>query len=167
MAMHRVWTDLGLSGVNIPPNTSITPLDILFDAVANPFKTVTRLIIDLTARIEDLALNVDGIARVSFGIGVASEEAFAAGAGSLPLSSGTSGYPPRGWLWVAQREVIFSNSSTHGIEAFVFPHFEADLRANRKIDKGILYLTSSAVAVFGDTFDVEISGRIRALTLQG
>ena len=164
--MHREWVDLGFSGLVIPSNSSITPLNVLFDMREEVNKTVTRLVVGMDLHIGNPDTNAVSVARVNLGVGVATEEGFDAGQASIPSPAVTTEFPIHGWLWRAQYTVIFSNSATFGIEMHVGPRIDLDLRAARKVDKGILYLSATNIPIQG-TLDWEMTGLVRALMLTG
>jgi len=169
MPMHREWVDLGMSGLQVATGVTMVPLDILFDMREEVNKTVDRLIVGITAHCEDPSTNESGIARLNMGIGVATAQAFAnAAAGdppALPRSGVTEDFPIRGWLWRAQYGIVYDNAADH-LGVYVFPRIDLDLRASRKVDKGILYFTATNTAILG-TLDVELTGMIRAHILTG
>jgi len=164
--MHREWVDLAFGSLTIPSNGAIVPLDVLFDMREEVNKTVARLIVGIDLHIDNPDTNATGVARVTLGIGVATVEGFDGGAATVPSPSTTKEYPIHGWLFRAQYVVMYSNSATFGIELHRFPRIDKDLRASRKVDKGILYLAVTNVALQGN-IAVEMTGMVRAFMLTG
>ena len=101
---------------------------------------------------------------VHVGIGVCSVEAFAIGGTSLPSPGTETDYPPRGWLYLAS-SLCYRAVGAGPIDIVRFAEFQADLRAMRKVDKGVLFLTVVNSAALGASFTIGISGRVRALCL--
>ena len=156
----RAWADLIFTQV-MANNTTLAPLDILFDLGATRLDTITivRLVGYFGLSHEALLTPVDGIQRIDVGIGVASEPAFASG--NVPEADISTEYPPRGWLYATTRRILMDTS----IGTAFLPEWEFDMRASRKLDKGILYLTLSNNNVIGAGQAVLITGRVRALCL--
>jgi len=166
MPMHREWVDLGFSDLEIPTGGSITPLDVLFDMREEVNKTVVRLIVGLDLVHENTDVNEVAKARIDMGIGVATREGFDGGQLTIPSPAITKEFPIHGWLWRATYGVQFANSATFGVEVYRFPRIDLDLRASRKVDKGVLYLAAVNFAQQG-AMDVDMTGMVRALMLTG
>jgi len=124
--------------------------------------TAIRLIVDLWAMYEPSATLVDSLSIVSFGVGVASVEAFTVGGTSLPNPDAVGEFPPRGWLYVDSQPVHQRAESTGVIESMA--HFKVDLGAMRKVDKGILFasIRQENIVVGGA---MRVVGRVRTLCL--
>ena len=129
---------------------------------ATGVKTVIRLIGDFVAFPDDRNAAVDGIAEVDLGIGVTTVEALAAGV--LPDPEDQTDYPYLGWLYVTTKCIIFNNSSGTTERLFV-PEWHFDIGANRKVDKGVLFLNWFNTNADGTGYTVRVVGRIRALCL--
>ena len=166
MPMHREWVDLGFNALLVATGFQIVPLDILFDMREVVNKTVTRLIIGFDVDAPDPDENDVFVMRMNFGIGVATREAFDAGVASVPSLAATTEFPIHGWLWRSQYTVSFSNSATFGIELYKFPRIDKDIRAARKVDKGVLYFAAVNTVIQGAN-SVQLGGMIRALVLIG
>ncbi len=166
MPMHKEWVDLQLSSVAVGTGASMVPLNVLADMRVEVNKTVARLIVGLDLHHQDIDTNESGSARMSLGVGVATQEGFDGGALTVPNPANSSEFPIHGWLWRAQYVCEFSNSATFGIEVNRFPRIDADLRASRKVDKGVLYLAAFNGAQNG-SIDIQITGVVRALMLTG
>ena len=97
-----------------------------------------------------------GVQAVDFGIGVASQEAFAAGV--VPDPDVPTDKPPRGWVWRTAKNVAQNGSSTE-----VVTHLMADIRGARKIENGELYIAVDNNNVQGTSFEIDVQGLIRTL----
>ena len=117
--------------------------------------TCVRTIIGL-----DVAVTVhdagEGSQRYFIGIGVASQEAFAAGAIADPET--VTDHPTRGWLYRAGYRIF--NFAADQPAVFV-RRIEKDIRAKRKLDNGEMYVAQSAVAQEGATTTITTIGFIR------
>ena len=164
MAKRNVaWADTIFKGGQINDEVCLVT-NLLLDAPTVDTLTAVRIIVDL-----EIAHGVDEPAAdfsnaIHVGIGVASVEAFAVAFGAgLPSPQFTAQYPPRGWLYVNTQS---ARTQSHGNTGpSVFPaKFTVDLRAMRKIDKGVLFLSVCNEAIFA-TQDVDIWGRVRVLCM--
>ena len=108
-------------------------------------------------------LAVSGVQEVSFGIGMASEEAFTAG--SLPDPVTDIDYPERGWI-VKDTALVVDELLSTGAGIPPPLRLVYDLRAQRKIDKGMAYWIANNAAIQGSTFNVRMFGLIRLLCLR-
>ncbi len=128
-------------------------------------QTVVRIILDFVSYPLNFAGNTESSQVMDMGIGVASQAAFdvAAGAG-LPDPRLVAEAPARDWLWATRTSTIFIRG-TGVTEALWFSRTRLDLRASRKIDKGVLFLIVAKTAIDGAEFDLTLQGRIRALIL--
>jgi len=93
---------------------------------------------------------------INMGIGVASQEAFAAGV--LPDPDSATDKPPRGWVWRAHKVV-----TQNGVGSQVAWEVTADVRGARKIENGELYLIITNTNQEGTSFNVNMTGLIRTL----
>jgi len=112
---------------------------------------------------QNLPDNTIGAVSVDLGIGVAAEEAF--NAGVVPDPDQASESPARGWLW-RDRMVMVSNHITGPPvnDIFQVSEVRADIRAMRKVDRGILYMRSIARELNPTDFaPVRIVGIVRVL----
>jgi len=148
--------------VSVAAAAQSIPFDLLADMPDVDVKTVTRIIIDLTLLPNDPDAAVTGGARMDLAIGVAAQEAFTAGV--VPDPNLSSDYPTQGWLWIASPVVIHVNASGT-TEAFVYPRVQADLGAQRKVDKGVLYFVANNTTIVGSGESIQIAGRLRSLVL--
>jgi len=105
--------------------------------------------------------SISGTQRLDYGIGVASAEAFAAGAGAIPNPATSTEYPARGWLVAGSRYIQTSGQASE----LAALNWDFDIRTMRKIDKGILYLSIVNNPVQGVGQALVIGSRVRALCL--
>jgi len=155
---NRAWADTVYSGLVIVDEGSLAT-DLLVNAPTVDTLTAVRIIIDVVVVLSP-AIVSDALNVVSVGLGVTSREAFTAVA--LPDPAASTEYPPRGWLYVANKPVR-STATTVGLDVKE-AHFQVDLRAMRKVDKGVLFLALGNAAVL-NTLSVDITGRVRVLCL--
>ena len=160
MARNRAWADSIFIGAQINDEaTSLT--NLLADVPTVDTLTAVRIVLEIT-----IAHGVDETqdlsSAVSLGIGVCNAEAFAIGQSALSEPQDSTDYSPRGWLYVGTKPVLRS-LQTEGISVRS-AEFTADLRAMRKIDKGILFMSVQNNAILGATA-VDIWGRVRVLCL--
>jgi len=93
-----------------------------------------------------------GVQKVDVGIGITSQEAFAAGV--LPDPSVSSDRPSRGWVYRDHIAV-----AQNGAGSPVLEHIREDIRGARKIENGELFL------VIDNTDQLGTSAAIRAMFL--
>jgi len=102
----------------------------------------------------------EGSQYVVMGIGVASQESFAAG--TVPDPSVNGDFPPRGWVWRARYR-------TYGFaadQAAVFnQRIDLDIRSRRRLENGECYLVSDNQVDQGVTGTIVVSGLVRQLWL--
>ena len=153
------WADTRIPGTALVVGTPIE-LNLLANAPTVDTLTVVRIVIDVHVAYLINVTSTDSSSMVDLGIGVTSGEAFAVGGTALPKPSATTEYPPRGWLYINSQPVQ-ELVATEGVQRDN-AHFKADLRAMRKIDKGILFLTMENFnVVVGGAMSV--FGRVRVL----
>ena len=119
-------------------------------------ETLTRCIGELS--LFAVAAGAFGVQRIDLGIGIASQEAFAAGVVSDPTTADEE--PSRGWVY-RQRCVVAQNGA--GMNPIYRCTF--DIRAQRKIDGAELFITFDNRDETGTTFLVAVSGLVRCLFL--
>jgi len=160
---RRSWADQRLAGVSVVAGTPVR-LDLLENAPTIDTLTVVRIIGDLTVQYTPNSTVVDSLSIIDMGIGVASVEAFATGSAGLPSPSAETQFPPRGWLYVASRPVSQQLESAGTGALNEVSLFQFDIRAMRKIDKGILFwiIENTDILTGGS---IRVTGRIRTLCL--
>jgi len=99
-----------------------------------------------------------GVQAVDIGIGITSQEAFAAGVVADPNTANDQ--PSRGWVYRTRR-VPSQNGDATGIVT----ELHADIRASRKLDDGECFLVINNGTLIGTAFAVTITGIIRQLWL--
>ena len=160
MARTPYWAD-NIVLENVPVSGGSDNVD-LFPGLSRDERrgiTVVRLLIDL--QVSPLVLDgVNAQQLAMMGIGVSSFEAFAV-AGALPDPNQETDRPPRGWLWRSVLKVA------HVPDALVMPvRAQADVRAKRRVDDGVLFLRIINVDRTGVTpFEIAVDGLIRVLYL--
>jgi len=120
-------------------------------------QTLVRTIITLDLSSATVA-GAWGTQDVTIGIGITSQEAFAAGVVPDPETSGDQ--PSRGWIY-RKRRVVAQN----GIGAQVVYVIENDIRASRKLDDGECFIVITNIAIAGTAFSVNVHGLVRQLWL--
>ena len=165
VSRRRAWADQRFGGAVLTAGTSIQ-LDLLENAPTMDTLTVVRIVMDLTAQYEVQFTVTDSLSIVDLGIGVASAAAFAVALGAgLPNPAVETEYPDRGWIYVASQPVSHVLEGSGGVGVLEsHARFQVDLRAMRKIDKGILFirLQNTNITVGGS---MNVTGRVRSLVL--
>ena len=161
--MPRIWIDTMVdlnpaSGVqqNVSLMTGVSSTQTRFDRM-----TLLRTIIGL-----DIAYEVrdsgDGSQDIALGIGVTSQEAFAASI--LPDPETATDFPAMGWVWRNRYRVFgFLGNS---VDVFT-RRLDLDLRSQRKLENGEAYLIVTNTNHEGFAATVDITGIIRQLWLVG
>ena len=123
-------------------------------------QTVTRIIMAPLTFLSTTVAGVWGAQSLHIGIGVSSVAAFdvAASAG-LPDPSVEGEAPDSGWLWKA--EYIVSQNGANGHP--VTQPYHIDIRSQRKLQQGVLFITMSNLTLFGTAFSVATHGIVRTL----
>ena len=117
--------------------------------------TLIRTIVTLSAYSQTSA-GAWGVQQIDIGIGVASQEAFAANV--LPDPAISTDKPPRGWVYRTSRLV-----SQNGVGTAILFDLMADIRGARKIENGELYIIADNTFRNGTSFGVNIIGLVRTL----
>ena len=100
---------------------------------------------------------VNGSQLFTCGMGVASGDEFAAAA--VPDPTVMADFPPRGWV-VRDQDVVFDSTSSTDQNPTVMAH---DLKAQRNVNNGELYLVFENDPSTGSTFSLAVSGIVRCL----
>ncbi len=157
---QSIWTDTILD-VDIPTSSfnlaslmgNLIPTD-----TRGGFTLIRTLIcLDIAPLIPGV---VSGIQQVSIGIGVASQEAFAAFI--VPDADTPADYPARGWVYRCVRGLWDSSEVGVGTQAILL---KEDIRTKRKVDDGEAWMEIRSSSVQGVTFTVHVSGIVRCLFL--
>ncbi len=163
MARPLAWADSLFNISLITEGAGNVSGDLLATLTPSDTITVMRLIIHLTLMPQNLSDNIDGTVAVDLGIGVAALEAFTAGV--VPDPDNPSETPARGWLW-RDRMVMTANHITGppAHDTYQVQEVRADIRAMRKVDRGVLYMRTIAREMNATDFaPVRIVGLIRVL----
>ncbi len=158
MRRRRAWADTRFAGSNLAASGT-NKTDLLADLSPTETKTVTRLVghLHLFATVTS---EIEYEIAVDVGVGVVSKEAF--DLETLPDAFVTSDYPQQGWVYVANRACYQSLSGGGVWRADAI--FDFDIRSQRKVDRGVLFMVISNTTVLtGATIDIH--GRVRALCL--
>ena len=161
--MPRIWIDTIVNVAIASGAQSLISLMTGVSAVQPRFDRMTllRTIVGL-----DIAYTVhdsgEGSQSFSVGIGVASQEAFAAGTVSDPETD--TDFPTRGWVWRA-RYRIFGFAADQ--PAIFTRRVDIDLRAQRKLENGEAFIVMTNGALEGVVTAVSPLGLVRQLWLVG
>ena len=161
--MPNIWIDTNIDvGVAagaqalVSLMTGVSATQTRFDRM-----TLLRTIIgfDIAYTVHDSG---EGSQEFSGGIGIASQEAFAAASVSDPQTS--SDFPTRGWIWRA-RYRIFGFAAD---QPTIFTRrVDLDLRGKRKLENGEAFLVVNNVDHEGVSSPFDVFGLIRQLWLVG
>jgi len=158
MRRRRAWSDTLVSATLAASAT--LKFDLLATLTPSDTKTVTRVVLDITATPPVTNSLADRVNVVHVGIGVVSLEAF--NLETLPDMNAVADYPQQGWLYVATQRVF--KQAEAGILTILPAHFSVDLRAQRKVDRGVLFMSLLNIGNNG-VDNVDWFGRVRALCL--
>ena len=139
--------------------------NLLINAPASDTITVTRIIGDFMVVTGALNESEFG-SHMDVGIGVINQEAFDLGTGvGIPNPTVEDSTPPRGWLYANRKPIMQSipSGATPAAMWRVNAHFKFDLRGQRKVDKGVLYMWTEANGFDGSPPTLRASGRMRVL----
>ena len=159
------WVDT-LVNANVTPATNIVQSlmgTIDTDEAASSGLTVARLILcyDL---LQSVPYAAEGYQQIDLGIGVASKEAVDLGITALSDPEVAVEHPQRGWLYRCRYKVLGA-SAARPEGGMPVVHEYRDLRAKRKIERGILFLVVNSSDDIGSSITVNLTGIIRTLFL--
>ena len=160
---HRAWADRIFTTVLVAGTGFVS--NLLANAPTVDTLTAVRIIGHLEVS-PDSTSESEGSVTVDIGIGVASTEAVLIGVTALPDPTQEDEYPPRGWIYVARRRQSQS-LPTGGTPTAMWRQdaiFDFDVRAMRKIDKGVLFMFVETNTIDG-AGSTRIVGRVRTLCL--
>jgi len=149
------WIDTTPSFITPTGGQSFQSLMIGVAPVNMRGMTLIRTILSMTFSSTTVA-GAWGRQSVHLAIGVASQEAFAAGA--LPDPAVPTDKPPRGWVYKTHVGV-----GQNGAGAAINVDIHADIRGARKIENGELYIIVDNIFIVGTTFSVQMTGLVRTL----
>ena len=157
--MPRFWIDTGINNdvtIATPDSASLmTGIAAINQRVSQ--MTLLRTIIGLNMgrTVHDSG---EGSEQVSIGIGIASQEAFAADTLSDPQTD--TDFPIRGWIWRA-RYRVFGFAADQ--PAVFTQRIDLDLRSMRKLENGEAFINFALTAIDGTNSTVRINGLVRQL----
>ncbi len=161
--MPTIWIDtiIGLvagsgAGVNTSLMTGVSSTQTRFDRM-----TLLRTIVgvDVGYSVHDAG---EGSQNIHLGIGVTSQEAFAAGALADPETA--TDFPARGWIWRWSGRVFGFAADQ---PAVFTRRIDIDLRSKRKLENGEVYAAFTNLPHEGSASSVDVTGLIRQLWLVG
>ena len=159
----RVWADTRFASVALNDGAQVVN-DLRGAIVVPDVYTCVRLIVDFEVGVTSLQ-EAEFSQIIDLGIGVTSFEAFTAGV--VPDPKATADYPRDGWLYVASK-LVEQSVPTGATPVAMYRKnavFQVDLRAGRKVDRGVLYSILENTAMTGTATNLLVTGRIRALFL--
>ncbi len=157
--MPRLWIDTGFDdsvAIGTPLIRSLMTGVSAADTRLSQMTLMRTIIgLDIGRTVHDSG---EGSERVAVGIGIASQEAFAAGTLSDPEVN--TDFPTRGWVWrghyrtfgfAADQPTIFTR------------RLDLDMRSMRKLENGEAFLQITVSAIEGVSSNNSITGLIRQL----
>jgi len=161
MPRGRAWGDTLFGELITSGNQFVSGL--LSEMTPSDTITVVRLVGHLVISPSSLIAVADGTQALDVGIGVSAEEAF--NAAVLPDPNVAGDIPARGWLW--RDRILMGNARVAGLGENVveYGHVRFDIRAMRKVDRGILYVSMFNSPIAGTPQSITVVGIIRALCL--
>ncbi len=162
--MPRLWID------SIFNDTVAIGTDVIRTLMEGVTETQTRfdqmtllrtiIGIDCSRTVHDSG---EGSEALTIGIAIASQDAFAT-AGALPQPNVSGSFPTRGWVW-RMRYRIWGFAADQ--LAIFTRRIDLDIRSQRKLENGELYIHSNLLAVEGANSGVNVTGAVRTLWLVG
>jgi len=149
-----IWDDTLISSTVASGAQTLLPLSGALgdDSVGY---TILRALVHIQFMHEGVPAN-DGVQALTYGIGVASIEAFAAG---IVADPGTQGdHPPRDW-YLRDRCTVMQDAA----QVLQPTICRFDLRARRTLEHGTAWIAFDSAPVFGTAFTVRILGSVRLL----
>ncbi len=121
--------------------------------------TITRIIVSFQCRAASEVGGALGFQRVSMGLGMASDDAIEQGSAALPDPAVEAEFPVSGWLFRGTKLIIL------GVDPSVanWVTWELDLRAQRKLLYGDLFLRHGSTNVAGGAFSYRANVLTRVL----
>ena len=161
--MPTLWFDT-LVGINVTSGTNGSQLlggDLSELQRRTERLTLLRTIIrlDIAAIVRDSG---EGDNILAIGVGVASQEAAAAGVFSDPDVS--TDYPTTGWVWRSRYRIYAVSTNDQNIDLV---RVDLDLRGKRLIKNGRLFLNATNTVNQGVDTGIAVLGLIRTLYLVG
>ena len=159
----RVWVDT-LIDVNMADGGSLL-LDLMANAVVPlQTRTIVRWIGRLLC-VPSIVVNATISSQfMSLGIGVTSASAFAAAGAAVPQPQIATDFPADGWV-IREQAVLVNQQDSGTVEAWRFPEFRFDIRASRKVDRGVAFIRVRNDDLIAGTTTVKVVGSVRCLSL--
>ena len=163
MARPLAW---GETLLNQPLVNAAAPVNVnLLTGVADSDTiTVARLVGHLSYTTDNVENAVDGAMIVDIGIQVVTAQALAAGGAAVPNPGIADETPARGWLY-HDRVVIINAITAGSLDWHTLPENRFDLRAMRKVDRGVLILSMRTTVIHGTSYNTKVVGIVRALCM--
>ncbi len=159
----RVWTDLDVDENHVGGGIGLK--DLLVNAEVDlQTKTVIRCIGRLLVIPSVVANATVSAQRMTLGIGVISRESFAAAGTSVPNPGLAVEAPITGWYF-KDAATLVNQQDSGTVEAWHFPEFLWDIRAARRVDRGIFFLRFQNNDLLAGTTTVKVVGLVRCLVL--
>jgi len=159
----RTWVDLAVDE-NMAAGGSFLE-NLLLNAVNDlQGRTVVRIIGRLRCLPSVIANSTVAAQAVTLGIGVTGRAAFTAGFASVARPHIMTDFPDDGWLY-REQAVLVNQQDSGTVEQWENPEFRFDIRASRKIDRGILYVAGVSIDLLAGTVAIKVAGMIRTLVL--
>ena len=152
-----IWVDT-IDTITMASGISGSKLSLLnnLDADARRGATLTRMIMCYSF-FPTIIANESGDQMLDIGVGVASKEAFDAGALSEPESE--QEHPMTGWVYRCRH--VAGNRADLGYNGRI--DVQRDIRAQRKLDTGDLFMVTSNTALSGTASSMRMVFIIRCL----
>ena len=123
--------------------------------------TAARLILSFTL-LPSVPSGATGEMLVTYGIAMVSQDAFDAGAASLPDPISSTSFPVDGWL-IRENRVVVDRTASEEIRPTYVTY---DLRAQRKLENSLMAFIWKVTTIRGSTFNLRTLGWSRLLCLR-
>ncbi len=152
------WVDTDFNAAVVVGAAS-TITSLLSDLIGNDTQgmTLVRMLIRMWVSDQDQENSADHT-MLDIGVGMADQESFTAGV--LPDPGTSADQPHLGWVW---KDAILQGQLKSAAGGHPPIRIYEDIRSRRRIDDGELYITWTNTALFGNGFDLRISGLVRCL----
>ena len=161
--MPRLWIDTVVQSTIAVGGSTVLSLMTGVSSTQSRFDQMTllRTIIglDIGRQVYDSG---EGSEIVSLGIGIASQEAFAAQVLADPFTS--TDFPTRGWIWRGVYRVFGFAADQ---PAVFTRRIDLDLRSQRKLENGEAYINMQMSSLEGAPSISQVVGLVRQLWLVG
>ena len=164
MPRHRSWGDTRVSVVLV--DAVAQQIDLGLAGPQEETLTVVRVIGRLVVYPNDLEAQVTGAMAVAVAIGISGRTPFDLGITGTPDLTDMGELPPRGWLYRQQMLTIKDHATGTTSEQLHVDTLAFDVRAARKLDRGVAYIKMQSFNSNGATaFSARLTGIIRTLFL--